>query len=1159
MKSGIIKDTVREIKKTKSKFMSIFGIVAIGVAFFAGLMASAPVMRWNADRFFDECNLADYRILSNFGLTQRDIDDIKNTEGVEAVSAAYEKDVLVSVGSSMSVMRVHSLDLDHMDENDPEYINKLVLIEGRLPQKSGEMVVEHAKLLENSFKIGDKVTITSGDGEDIHDTFAVTEYTVVGIVETSYYLSYEKGSSSIGSGSVNVFAYVPACDFDMEVYTQAFVTASGAKDINSYDREYFDFIEPLTARLKKLGKTNSDIRRRDIMDEAMEKYNDGLKEYEDGVKEFDRQIAAAEKKIEDGRDEITKGEILLETNKALGEYKLESRQTQIDTYKETLKQLKEYYAELEKAYNDNYGAVIEQRDRAQAEYEAAKRAQDEKQLAYDEAKSVYDTLVRQNEEYYTLKDRETALQTEILTVNGELRQLRLQLAVETDEEKKAEIQTQIDEKTALLTEKENELTATQTRISDFETANPDLAGNLATAQSNLDTAQRELASAQAETEAKKRTVDGYDRTLETARAGLDAMDSQIKSVENQISDGERQIAAGRATLTSEIAAAQRKLTSAKIELEKGEKELEEKRAEGQKELDDAREELVKAKAEIDAIAEAEWYVLDRESMYSYMDYRGATERMDAISAIFPLFFFAVAALVCLTTMTRMVDEQRTRIGTLKALGYSAPEIAFKYIFYAFFASLTGAIVGLAFGSVAFPFVIYTAWNMMYNLPVMVPYFIPKIMIVSGLAIVTVTTAAAFSACYGELVETPAVLMRPKTPKLGKKILLERIKFIWNRLSFTSKVTARNLFRYKKRFFMTVIGIAGCTALLVTGWGIKDSIGTLVSTQFGDLFHYDGTARLSADITAADREKLVKDLKKDIHIDDVFEIGMNSSEISYGGETIDVTLTTVSDAEEFEKFSTLRERKSGERLNLSDEGAIITEHTADLTGAGVGDTVTVVNPDGIKAEVQITGICEGYIGHYVYMTEDCYKDIFKVSAKPNTLLIAKAEGISDEAVAEILSNRDGIDTLGFYSGTINNFNNMIKSLDLIVIVIIVSSGALAFVVLFNLTNVNVSERMREIATLKVLGFREREVESYIFRENLILTFIGSIAGLFVGKWLHRTIMVMVELDTVMFGRNIEPLSYALSVAITLVFALIVNFVMKKRLANVQMVESLKSVE
>lgn len=1158
MKHPVLKDTFREIWKTKSRFFSIFGIAAIGVAFFAGICASAPTMAYNADTYFDEHQLMDYRILSNFGITQEDVDAISQMSEIEGIMPAYSADVLVNDGQSLNVMRVHSLDNDLIRQNDENYLNQLIVVEGRLPQKLGEIVVEKTQMLENSFEIGKTIELKGAD-DDLSSTFSVTNYKIVGIVQTPYYLSFQKGPTNIGSGTLGFYGYVLEENFNMEVYTEVYVSVKGAQKYNTFDQEYFDAIEKVTKKLERLGLERSELRRGQIMDAAMEEYNKGYAAYEEGKALFESEIAAAGQALHEGELELVKGQAELDAQKASVQKQMDDAQEEIDEGKAKI----EEYTELLKVAENTYYVInkdtLERRDEAAANI---KTAEEEKSLLESELKEVNAQLQMMDDLSSAHDEAQlaiTQLNLEMSTLNITIMTLKTSLSSPLlSDERKAELQIELDQAQLQYDEAQRKLDEYQAILDNSESVDVSQRVELLMRQSELNS---QIQSCNDRITLYQSVVDAMDTVLQPVEDLMGELKKYMDDAMQQVVDGQKQLDDAKIQAERGFKEGQKKIDEGYLQLEEGRVKLEEEKLKGQLQLEDAYEELVRGREQIEQIEQAQWYVLDRNSHYSYVDYQGAIDRMDAIAVIFPVFFFLVAALVCLTTMTRMVDEQRTQIGTMKALGYDSKAIAFKYVFYAAFASLMGCLVGLTFGLIAFPAIIYTAWNMMYILPpVRFTTHIP-LMIVSTLLIVSVTTLSTLFACYSELVETPSLLMRPKAPKLGKKILLERVEWLWSRFSFTSKVTARNIFRYKKRFFMTVIGISGCTALLIAGFGVKDSINAIVDRQFNEVFHYIGTATLTQGLQQQRIDEIVDETKKSDLLENVMAVHCASSVLEIEDETMDTTLMVVKDGDLFDEFVDLHVRSNGNDLTLDDEGVILTEHMCNQMNIQVGDTVEISNEDGIVREFEVLGITENYVNHFVYMTESCYKDAYDLRAKDNTLLLVFDQDTkpTDGEVSSLLTSYDEVLSVSFYSSIRDNFSSMIASLDMIVVVIILSAGALAFVVLFNLTNVNISERIREIATLKVLGFHHKEVNEYVYNENIILSMIGALFGLIMGKYLHLAIMVMVELDNVMFGRLVKPQSYLYAFVVTLVFTVVVNQVMKKRLREIPMVESLKSVE
>ena len=1080
-KSALRKDTMREIRKSLGRFLSIFAIVAIGVAFFAGVKASVPVMKGSADHYFDEYNLMDLKIQSTIGMTKEDADAIRDIDGVEGVYPSYSIDTITMLDNYQKVIKVMSFPMGKT-ENNKDYINQIRLMEGRLPERENECVIESGKIRGSGLGIGDEITLASGTDETLADTLKNTTYTIVGEVTTPYYLSYEKGSTSIGSGSIDSYIYIDDTNFTIEAYTELYVTIEGAKDENSYDDAYFDVVNKVKTAITSLGEDRAELRFDEIKQEALTKIADGRKEYEASKKTFDDEIASAKAKLSNAHDQALIGQATLNANKT-------STETMLASKEEEIKQSEQQIAALETQYTTIQTQLTTQKDQLEAQLPELKQQ-------IEEAKA------------------------KVADIDNQLAEVEEQLQAPnlTDLEKR------------LLEEKKQTL----------QTTKQFAAPGLSFLEQQLDTLQT---------------------ALDSGMSQLSALETQITAAKQQLETGKQQLADARVSAQQQFDIAQQQINDGNTQVISGQVELDKQTKDGEEKLTEAKEQLDKSEEDIQAMETPQWYVLDRHSHYSYMDYGSAADRMGGIAKVFPLFFFIVAALVCLTTMTRMVDEQRQEIGTLKALGYSKGYIAMKYISYAGIASVLGGIFGAVIGMVIFPSVIYYAWNIMYTMPdVTLLWQLPLAFTSIGI-VSSITVAAAVFAVYAELKEVPSQLMRPKAPKNGRKILLERIPFLWKRFSFTYKVTARNIFRYKKRFFMTVIGISGCTALLVAGFGIQDSIGDIARLQYGVINQYDVSMAFTSEVSASQREEALTQLKANSMVEDAMGMAVYNGFYADSGEDKGVSIYVPSDLTKFEEFVTLRTRKGHENLSLSNDGAIITEKLAKAKDVSVGDTIAIDNGDGTKKDINITGICENYVGHAIYMTPSYYKSIYHTTAKDSVLIaITNTDNTADEtALGNTFMKVEGIDSVTFFSGVADSFEDTISSLSFVIVVLIISAGTLAFVVLYNLTNVNISERLREIATIKVLGFYDKEVSSYVYRENIFLTLIGSIVGLVLGIFLHSMIMELAEMDTVMFGRSIYAMSFLYSVLITMAFSIIVNLVMYRKLKQIPMVESLKSIE
>lgn len=1081
-KNALVKDTLREIKKSFGRFLSIFMIVGIGVAFFAGVKDSVVVMKNTADAYYDDYNFMDMKIVSPFGMTKDDAQAIQKEEGVEGVYPSYSIDALSTQEKSQKVFKLMSYPMN-ASSTDKNYINQMRVVAGRLPKNANECVVEYSSIQEGSTsRVGQQITFRSGKEEPLTNILKTTTYTIVGEVTSPNYLSLEKGSSAIGSGKIDDYAYIPDANFTMSAYTEIYVTIKGTKEKNSYSNRYFDAMKDEKAAIISLGKKRSEAHFDSIKKEMVQKIEVARKEYIRNKEDFDTTIAKAQEELTNSYNTLLNGQEAIDSRRREGEKALQ---------------------------------------RTVAEVEKGNQAQLQLQAQYDTESSIFNAQKQTFDEQVTnIKKQVEEASKQIINIDAQLAEIDRQLS-----------------NTSLTNEEKEKLIARKKELESSKEAN----------EKTIATLEKQLANIQ---------------VIETeALAKLAVLKAKMDKVQLQINVMQQQVAQARSALQQQLAIQQEQLDSGKKKQSEGQYKVDKQRKDGANTLQLAKEKIDRNEENSKDLKALQWHVLDRKSHYSYMDYGSAADRMNAISKVFPLFFFLVAALVCLTTMTRMVDEQRQEIGTLKALGYKKVSIAMKYIIYAAIASILGGIFGAIIGMVVFPMVIFDAWGIMYSLPNVKLNIDPVLGLFSVSIASLITMSAAFSACYKELMETPALLMRPKAPKNGKRILLERIPCIWKRFNFIHKVTARNIFRYKKRFFMTVIGISGCSALLIAGFGIKDSIGEIANKQYGDIYKYDVSLTYKKGNTLTEKEDALRELKKDDNVKDAMEMAVYYGKYQAEGEDKGVNLYVPSNVSEMKKFVSLRTRKKKHPVYLTDEGVIITEKLAEVNHLSIGDTFAVDNGEGVKKDLKISGIAENYVGHAIYMTSDYYKNVYRETPQnSNMYAILKNKGMdAEEAMGNRYTAKKEIESISFYSGVAQNFQDTISSLSLIIIVLIISAGLLAFVVLYNLTNVNISERLREIATIKVLGFYDMEVSAYVYRENIFLTLIGACVGLVLGLGLHGLIMNIAEMDSVMFGRNINLLSFLFAILITIVFAIIVNAVMYRKLKQIPMVESLKSVE
>ena len=1079
MPATYLKDIFREIKISLGRFLSILCIVAIGVAFFAGIKASAPDMKNSADTYFDKYNVQDIQVYSTIGLTKKDVAAIKKIKGVKSVQPSFSMDTLSQIDSTQMVIKVISYGID-------QKMNKIRVVEGRMPERENECLVEASSAtnkLYGTFHIGDTIKLQSGTDEALSKSLKHTKYKIVGTCYNPNYLSYEKGSSNIGSGTVNSFIYIQNTNVLKDYYTEVDVCVKGAKDLDCYSDEYFDVVDPVLKKIKKISNKQIDARIQSYQSELDEKKQEATDKFKDAENQFND----AQNKIDSGLSEIQSNEL-----------KLQNSKDQIN------QGWNEYYANLQLLDNiptlQNAIAQIEESEKKLPELLSQKE-------------QVENGLQQINAEG-DLNTKRTLIQNAIDFIDIALKKLENY----PDSSDAETIRIKLNEKKELLQGQLSLIDQAIAKKAELEAILPQI-------QSGIEQIQAGVAK----------------------KAELQSQLNQLLNAKNELNNAYVSLINGQAQYEDGVS----KIEDAKNELNKSIEQLTLSKAEFNIQKHDALRELSDAQLEIDKM-EGKWIVLDRNSHYSYRDYGACADRMDGIAKVFPVFFFLVAALVCMTTMTRMVDEQRNEMGTLKALGYSKLQIASKYIIYALIASILGSILGCSLGMYLFPTVIFNAWNTLYNIDQIKFLFQPGLILLASGSVTGITLLATLYSIYSELIEMPSQLMRPKAAKAGKKILLERITFIWKRLSFLQKVTARNIFRYKKRFFMTIIGIAGCSALLVAGFGINDSISDIVNQQYNVIYHYDATV-------SAKTSEITSQIKSLKGVKDVYEEDHLAVTTKIENKDISTTVHIISNDKKFKDFCTLF--NGNNEFDLDDSSVLISQKMATKLNKKAGDTIKIKDANNKVIKAKIKGVFTNYVGHHIYASESLYKS-WNTNAKTTHIYLIKSKKTTkkfERNLGNKIMNIDGVQSVTFYSSLQKNFKDMIKSISYIVVVLVISAACLAFVVLYNLSNVNISERKREIATIKVLGFTRKEVDAYINRETILLTILGSLIGLGIGIGLHHLIMNLAEMDDIMFGRTINSISYVISFVLTIGFNAIINLCMHKKLNNIQMVESLKAVE
>ena len=1444
------KDFIREITKNKGRFLSVFFIVLLGAAFFSGIRSAEGDMKVSADRYYDEVNYMDLKVLGTLGLTDDDLADIAKTDGVKAVYGGKTVEVLHDIGESEQVVKLIAL---------TDSVNEPRVVKGRMPEKEDEILVDTQFLKSSGCEIGDQVTFTSGTEDPLSDSLTGDTFTIVGSATLPYYMDLNRGTGSIGNGSINSFALLLPEAFTSDLYTEIYVQADGAQEEASYSDAYDETVKAVQTKIEALEDAACDRRCTAVKTEGQEKIDDAKQqvvdaeqkladaktELDDGaqqladakvtiadkeqelldgeqtlkdkeqelldgkqtiaekeqelldgkqaIAEKEQELLSAKATIADKEQELVSGKATLkdkEAELASGKATLEAKAAELESGKATLSQkaaelesgkttlnqkaaelesgkaaleakakelsdgktqlaaketelasgkteLEEKMAQLSAAKTElsqkqtelnaakeqlsvketELNAAKEQLSAAREELEskkeetAAGRAQYEAQkAAYEEQKNQYETakdqlaqlggqlsdveaaqtevagqieaitaqldgLTEEDEVYASLLEQKTALeakQTELAQQLSTMHEQKtfLEQNIAAFEAASAEAEAQLVAAEAQITDAENQLAAADAQLTEKEQECAAGEDELAAAKEELENGeaqvtaglaqiadgeaqasayQKQLEDGEAQLNAAKAQIEEGEAQIEANRSKLEEGEAQLAAARAQIADGEQQIASYQQTIQSgeaqlaegrktiadgesqladakqtisngesqiaeakqsiadgetqlaeakqtiadgesqlaeakqtiadgetqladakqEIADGKISLADAKQEIADKEKELEDGKAEYEKAKADAEPEIADAKQEIadgeKTLADLKkptWYVWGRDKVTSTESFGQDAGRISNIGKFFPVIFFLVAALVSLTTMTRMIEEQRQQIGTLKALGYSDGVIAFKYFAYAMLSTVSGALAGVVVGEKILPWVIMNAYGMLYT---GLPYYMTPLNWEQGglaiLASAACTGVATIAACYKELAAGPAELMRPEAPKNGKRIFLERIGVLWKHLNFTQKSTVRNLVRYKKRFFMTVIGIGGCMGLILVGFGLQDSITAIAKNQFVSLFTYQANAVLNSDVDESEKEALQTDLENYSGIDELLEMYCQNIELQTDKKTVDAVLEVPKELTNFNDFYAFRDRKSGEVYEFpTDGGAAISEKTATMLGVKAGDTVQLKKGDDI-VDVKISIIVENYVRHYLYLAPDLYEELFGGAPDYNQLLMKYQDTSSnyETALGEKIMTYDGVAAISFTSDLIDQIDNMLRSLDIVIVVLIVSAGLLAFVVLYNLNNINITERQRELATLKVLGFFDGEVASYVYRENMVLTLFGVIAGMGIGTFLHHCVIQTVEVDMMMFGRNVFPRSYGWSALITLAFALFVNFMMFYRLRKIDMIESLKSVE
>lgn len=1220
MKNAMQKDFWREIGHTRSRFFSIMILVALSVAFLSGLKATAPDMKHTGDDYLDSLHLADIQVLSTLGLTDEDIAALRAQDKIEDAEGEYVIDAFASSDSLDAVVKVLSL--------TDRGISDVLLREGRMPERADECVVEENMLSLMSISIGDTITLTPGD--DLSDALAQNTYTVVGTVRSPVYLAVERGTSTLGSGTVKAYLYLPREAFTLDYYTAAYVRVSGAAEMTAFYDEYDDYIDDVIDSLEDFSDARAILRHDELVDEATEKLDDAQKELDDAKAEADKELGDARKELADARKELDDGWKEYDD----GKQELADSRTKLDDAKAELEDGEQEYADGVKKYDQavrdyekgqkdyadgvkDYEKGAQQLADGESELEAGKEKLDEGQKQLDTLGNTVAGALQNDPNYAGVTggtiidelgrgDENTAAATDAALdkmraqLEGGIAQAQQGLAkIDAGIEECDEVLAQIDaaleqlstlpdseevaakraelvqqrakpaaQRSALVQQRGEvsaQLSELQSQLAALSTVS---SGSIAANKQQLDQGRADYESGKQQLSAGYRDLRDGKKELDKAKKELDEAPQKLADAKQELADARKELDDGwkeyydgeekYADGEKELADAYRELTDGEKDYREGLREYEDGKAEADEKIADAEEKIADARRKVADIESCEWYLFSRSYNPGYTGYGQDAERMANLASVFPVIFFLVAALVCLTTMTRMVEEQRVQIGSLKAMGYSGLAISRKYLLYGLLPSLTGGVFGLVIGYILFPKMIFTAYQIMYQMPNIELRAYGGISAYSLLAAVACTTLATLWACLATLRETPASLMRPRTPKAGKRVFLEYIKPLWRKMSFTHKVTARNLFRYQKRFWMTVIGIGGCTALIIAGFGMRSSLLFTMSRQYDDLFHYSAQVTLSSNVLPEERQAVEDFLAGDSRV--VNDVPCTASSATVITSSYSTTAyVEVMEADEIGKVIDLLDCKTGEPITMEDTGVYIDQKLSELLKVSVGDTFFL---DGdARGDVTVAGIYEHYTGHFIYMTPSYYEQALHADSEPNAYLMNFTSDDTDtcNAIFEKLLSMNGVVTTSRMRDTQDTYMHSMERVDFVVVIIILAAAALAMVVLFNLSNINITERQRELATIKLLGFYDKEVSAYVYRENIVLTVFGILMGCFMGHWLHIYLVRSTEIDLMMFGRQTAPSAYVYAAILTMLFSVLVNVLAHFKMKKIDMVESLKSAE
>lgn len=1130
MTKSLRKNILREIRGTWKRFVSIALMAFLGAGFFVGINASSLDMQLSCDQYLDEQNCFDLEVLSTMGLTEDDVKAVLQVRGVEDAVGVYSENVLVDITDGDEKVKLLSIPQD-------SHINALYVIDGEMPDQADECVVPQSLLEVTGKQIGDTLTITETLEEEETSSFYHTELTITGVIESPLYLYSSSGTNERSTGAVADYMYVPQANIAEEYYTELYLTVDGAAELNAFEDEYESHVDDIEVLVKEIADEREAARYHQLVDDANAEIDDAQAELDEEAANARQEIADAQKKLDDAQRELDEGRRELNNSRAQAEREFAAAQDEIDSAEQQLAQGRRAFEEQSKAAESQRAELVE------TQQETSQQLQELRKQREETAQTIAE-----------LETQRTQLTDAMAQIQAGIEELTAQL-----EQAKA-LREQMIQAGMDITELDAQIDQMETKL--IELAESHAGYELQLEQLNMGIAQAKEGLAQ------------IDRGIAQAEDGLAQIENGIEQIDKALADGRAQLSAAQAQLTSakrqlanarneayaQMNEAARELVDGQAEIDDGNIELAAQRADFDREIADAQKEIDEAREKVGDINKPTWYVLTRDGNTGLSSFNQDSSNLKRIGFTFPLIFFLVAVLISLSSMTRMVEEQRGLIGTLGALGYSSGQIAAKYLLYAAVASISGAILGELICFRALPTIVWAIYDTFYTLPA---FYTPIDPIYAAAGIVICAgsiIAATAAACWKEVRRTPAHLMRPKAPNPGKRVLLERITPLWKRLSFSHKVTLRNLFRYKKRFIMTICGIAGCSMLITAGLGLRDSLQLLLPLQYEQVMHYDLIA-VAGDVTQDEFTEMSEEMQADDAVRDSIAIHAESVNlVADSGKSYEIELFTPSDTENFRQYISLIDTESEQELSCGNE-IMLTEQIADMLGVKAGDTVSVRREDGTKADVTIGAVVHNYLNHYAFLSAEGYETAYGETPEDNTFLVNTAELNEAETNAFVkkLNSDTRYTTVSSTADARSATDDRLGLIDGVVVILIGAAAALAVVVLYNLSNINISERIRELATIKVLGFYDREVYQYNTRETVILTILGTLLGLAGGRWLTAFVLLTMEMQGIVIVPTVNAGSYVAAAVLTVIFATVVNLSTYFSLRKINMVEALKSVE